>query len=233
MKQIIAIALLLMCSSFSYAQRNNNNVHPNNKRNQTTVSRQRITAIPTKRNAENGHEWIDLGLSVKWATCNVGANKPEDYGGYYAWGEASTKSYYNYDNYFDSSYNIYKNGTQTQISPTSGHDTARENWGGTWRMPTKAEYDELCKKCKWMWISKNRHKGYRVTGPNGNCIFLPAADHRVGTDFSGEGTSGLYWSSTLGSTSSNYAYYLSFFDGHYETGIIHRSCGQSIRPVCP
>lgn len=200
---------------------------------------------------ENVHECVDLGLSVKWATCNVGANSPSDYGEYYAWGETNTKSRYDWDNCFDclDSYNsglvdswiIYKIGGQTQITPISGHDTARENWGGKWRMPTEAEIEELCKKCTWIWTTKNDHKGYLVTGKNGNSIFLPAAGWRFGSVFGSVGIDGSYWSSTLSSSVSKSANL--FFssralgtDGNFRsyapgTSVSYRSYGHSVRPV--
>lgn len=185
----------------------------------------------------NGHEWVDLGLSVKWATCNVGASSPSDYGGYYAWGETSTKSRYDWSNCFDcldstgDSWGTYKLGGQTRITPTSGHDTARENWGSTWRMPTDAENEELCKKCKWTWTSKNGYNGYVVKGPNGNSIFLPAAGYRSGTDTYYVGECGYYWSSTLSSSKSYIARNLSFYSGSHYTDNYGRCLGQSVRPV--
>lgn len=185
----------------------------------------------------NGHEWVDLGLSVKWSTCNVGASSPSDYGGYYAWGETSTKSRYDWDNCFDcldstgDSWGIYKIDGQTRITPTSGHDTAHENWGGTWRMPTAVEIEELCEKCKWAWTSKNDHKGYIVTGPNGNSIFLPAAGWRSGTDTILVGEDGYYWSSTLSTSYSGSARNLYFASSDHSTYYGGRRFGQSVRPV--
>lgn len=185
----------------------------------------------------NGHEWVDLGLSVKWATMNVGASSPSDYGGYYAWGETSTKSRYEYSNCFDcldpsgDYWRTYKLGGQTKIIPASGHDTARENWGGTWRMPTDAEYEELCKKCRWTWTSQGGHNGYEITGPNGSSIFLPAAGYRSEARTYDVGKYSFYWSSTLSSSYSGYAYFLYFSSSGrlmYDRG---RSAGQSVRPV--
>ena len=119
----------------------------------------------------NGHEWVDLGLSVKWATCNVGASKPSDYGNYYAWGETKTKPTYTEENsktYGKSSYNY-------DIGGKSSVDAARANWGGTWRLPTMAECQELVDKCTWTPTTQGGSNGCRVSGPNGNSIFLPAA----------------------------------------------------------
>ena len=190
----------------------------------------------------NGHDWVDLGLSVKWATCNVGASKPEDYGGYFAWGETSTKSNYTWGNCFDciddsgeswSVYNwsVYKIGGKTKLEPYSGHDTARENWGGTWRMPTIKELEELNSKCIWKWTTKGGHNGYVVTGPNGNMIFLPAAGYRFVTSSYGVGENGLYWSRSLSSSYSYGAQYLYFYDHTHGTYDDCRSYGLSVRPV--
>ena len=187
----------------------------------------------------NGYDWVDLGLSVKWATKNVGASSPSDYGDYFAWGETQTKKRFDWDNCFDcldstgDSWGTYKIGGKTSISPTSGHDAARENWGGTWRMPTDAEFEELCDetKCDWTWTSQGGHEGYKVTGPNGNSIFLPAAGWRDGTGRIGVGGYGHYWSSTLSSSSSYDACGLSFGSGGHDTYDLYRSFGQSVRPV--
>ena len=186
----------------------------------------------------NGYDWVDLGLSVKWATQNVGASSPSDYGGYYAWGETRTKSRYDWSNCFDcldstgDSWGTYKKGGKTSISPTCGHDTARENWGGTWRMPTDAEFEELCTKCKWTWTSQGGYNGYLVTSKtNGKSIFLPAAGWRKDSDtyFVGEG--GGYWSGSLSSSGSFFARGLCFDSGYHYTGGNGRRAGLSVRPV--
>lgn len=190
-----------------------------------------------KSGYENGYEWIDLGVSVKWATKNVGASSPSDYGGYYAWGEIRTKSRYNWDNCFDCQdglgdrWSTYKVGGQTRITPTGGHDTARETWGGKWRMPTDAECNELCKKCTWTWTTMNGHKGYRVIGKNGNSIFLPAAGNYVGTMSINVGECGYYRSSTLSSSYSNSSRDLYFNKSGHNTDRHDRCFGRSIRPV--
>ena len=189
----------------------------------------------------NGYEWVDLGLSVKWATQNVGASSPSDYGGYFAWGETRPKSSYTWNNCFDcldstgDSWGTYKIGGETSISPTSGHDAARENWGSMWRMPTITEFKELCYKCDWTWTSQGGHNGYLVTSKtNGNSIFLPAAGWREGTGTGTyyEGWYGYYWSSTLSSSDSSRARYLRF-DGssHYTYDLYYRSYGFCVRPV--
>ena len=186
----------------------------------------------------NGHDWVDLGLSVKWATCNVGAESPEEDGGYYAWGETSTKSEYTFANCFDclddngDNWGFYNVGSNKRIEPDSGHDTARENWGGTWRMPTDEELAELSKKCTWKWTSKGGHNGYVVTGPNGNSIFLPVAGFRNESDFRYKGEDGYYWSSTLSSSRSSSALCLSIGEKwHHIDYDRRRKFGKSVRPV--
>ena len=196
---------------------------------------------------ENGHEYVDLGLSVMWATCNVGATKPEDYGDYFAWGETTTKSDYtwkslkyrtkgnSYENVKFSKYVAEKkygtvdNKTRLELSD----DAAHANWGGKWRMPTRAEQDELRENCTWTWTIQGGHTGYKVTSKsNGNSIFLPATGHRFGSSFIPAGSLGDYWSSSL-NTSSNYdAYNINFHSGNvYKYTDYFRECGLSVRPV--
>ena len=173
----------------------------------------------------NGHQWVDLGLSVKWATCNVGASSPSDYGGYYAWGETRTKSEYTTDN--SSTYGI----NIGDISGDSRYDAARANWGGTWRLPTQAEVRELIDKCTWTWTSQGGHNGYRVTGPNGSSIFLPAAGYRLGSSLYGAGGYGYCWSSAPDWSDARRAYYLYFDSSGHSLYLFYRSNGQSVRPV--
>ena len=186
-------------------------------------------------------EAIDLGLSVKWATCNVGATKPEEYGGYYAWGEIEYKSNYDWSTYkwcngsentmtkycTESYYGTVDN--KTVLDPED--DVAHVKWGGSWRMPTRDELDELRNNCTWEWTALNGVDGYRVTGPNGNSIFLPAAGYRYGTNVRNRGGSGLYLSSSLSSFGSDVAYSL-FFDCYtYGWDYLYRRHGLSVRPV--
>ena len=173
----------------------------------------------------NGHQWVDLGLSVKWATCNVGASSPSDYGNYYAWGETRTKSEYTEDN--SSTYGI----NIGDISGDSRYDVARANWGGTWRLPTKAEVQELIDKCTWTWTSQGGHNGYRVTGPNGSSIFLPAAEYRYGSSLYGAGAFGYYWSSTPYESVARLAYGLYFGSSAHGLHWRSRAYGRSVRPV--
>ncbi len=173
----------------------------------------------------NGHEYVDLGLSVKWAACNIGASSPSDYGNYYAWGETSTKSSYTEDN----SRTYGKD--MDDIAGNPSYDAARANWGGSWRLPTEEEIDELVDRCDATWTTMNGHNGYKVTGPNGNSIFLPAAGWRYGTSLSGTGEDGYYWSSTPYESDTGCAGSLYFGDGGYYGGWSFRLGGQSVRPV--
>lgn len=193
----------------------------------------------------NDHEAVDLGLSVKWAACNVGANSPEEYGGYYAWGETNEEDNYSWATYkwcngsvnrmtkyrADSDAGIVDN--KTTLDPKD--DVARVKLGSGWRMPTEDEIKELRKKCTWEWTSVNGVAGYKVTGPNGNSIFLPAAGLRAGTDVSNRGSVGYYWSAMLNSDNSNLAYYLHFSSGNhdwdYRIEDSDRCRGFSVRPV--
>ena len=165
-----------------------------------------------------GHEWVDLGLSVKWATCNVGADSPEDKGDYYAWGETATKITYTESNCSTCKENI------GDISGNPQYDAAAANWGGDWRMPTEDEFQELIDECDWEWDGD----GCTVTGPNGNSIFLPAAGGRSGYELQCNGRFGDYWSST---PDSKDAEILIFNRDFQSTSRFSRYQGLSVRPV--
>ena len=183
---------------------------------------------------------VDLGLSVKWANMNVGAESPEDYGDYFAWGETATKTTYNWSTYFDTSdgggtFTKYNNdGGKTVLDPED--DAAHVNWGGSWRMPTQAEWQELLDNCTWTWTTQNGIKGYKVTsnkaGYTDKFIFLPAAGYRLESDLGFAGSNGYYWSSSLGEYYSYYAWYLLFSSGGHNLDYGYCRCsGQSVRPV--
>lgn len=154
--------------------------------------------IKTSAEERNGkQEAVDLGLSVKWASYNVGASSPKEYGGYYTWGEIEEKSYYSKDNY-----KYYNNSISEYIEIANNisgaeYDVAHEKWGGSWRMPTQEEVQELMNECAWKWGDYKGVAGMYVTGPNGNSIFLPAAGYRVEGKVSDVGTDAYYWSATL------------------------------------
>jgi len=198
---------------------------------------------------ENGHGYVDLGLSVKWATCNIGAINSEEYGDYYAWGEVESKSIYDWDNYkyangrdsldellfskYDE-YNMY-----IEIKLNQEDDVAHEQWGGNWRMPTYDELKELMDNCTWTWTKINNVYGYTVTsnksGYSNRSIFLPSAGRKYDDVFDNYSYDGYYWSSDRSAINNQYAYYLSFMSNMTNTNIynLFRYIGMSIRPVCP
>ena len=184
----------------------------------------------------NGHDWVDLGLpsGLKWATCNIGASSPEGYGDYFAWGETSTKETYTENNSLTYELDISQLQSQGYIDSegnlTSQYDAATANWGGSWRMPTKAEQEELLNNCTWTRTTQNGVNGYKVTGPSGASIFLPAAGERYGSSLYRAGSYGYYWSSAP-SGYDNFAYYLYFSSDIHRMGNYYRSYGQSVRPV--
>ena len=209
----------------------------------------------------NGHEYVDLGLpsGLKWATCNVGATNPEDYGDYFAWGETEPyyteghaqdspcsdwkagKTGYNWESYMWSN----KYGTLTKYNSNSDYgtvdnktelepadDAACQNWGGSWRMPTQSEFNELYQNCTCTWTTQNSVNGYKVTGSNGNWIFLPAAGfRRNNARLESVGSIGCYWSSTPNPSTNAYCLTSyssgSIFPNDYDI----RHCGKSVRPV--
>ena len=176
----------------------------------------------------SNHDYVDLGLpsGLKWATCNVGANNPWEYGHYFAWGETNTKAEYTIENC----------STYTQqmgdISGNPSYDAATANWGGTWRMPTKAEMEELINNCAWLIAIENGVYGAHGTGPNGNSIFLPAAGEYVETLLYEAEVQGSYMTSTPFENNTTHSYALSFQIPSW-IGIdwFARYCGRSIRPV--
>lgn len=195
-----------------------------------------------------GHDCVDLGLpsGIKWATHNVGASSPEEYGSYYAWGETNDKNEYSWDTYkwcngsndsmtkycTNSDYGTVDNNTV--LDPED--DVAHVKWGGSWRMPTAAELDELYCHCTWEWTRLNGVNGCEVTGPNGNSIFLPADGYRDGEyllDWGDNGRyCGHYWSSSLVENySSNNAFYLYFDNLSFDWYSNSRCYGKNVRPV--
>lgn len=174
---------------------------------------------------------VDLGLSVKWASCNLGASAPEEYGDYYAWGEIETGerlAYSKYDNEL-TKYNVnsYYGRVDGLKQLRQSDDVAHVKLGGSWRMPTHTEQVELRDKCTWTWTKVNGVKGYKVTGPNGNSIFLPA----TGDGHSGEGFYGRYWSSSLFTEYPTSAYSLNFNPDRVSCDTQKRHLGISVRPV--
>ena len=180
---------------------------------------------------DDTHEAVDLGLSVKWATCNVGAESPEEYGDYFAWGETEPKETYTADN--SKTYGK----TIGDIAGYPEYDAATANWGGSWRMPTRAECEELVHNCTWEWTSLNGVFGFKVTSNvNGNSIFLPTSGYRNGGTLYDDDAGydgGACWISTPDDENDNTqrARTLHIDNGHYGLSFGDRFTGLNIRPV--
>ncbi len=191
---------------------------------------------------EPKHEWVDLGLpsGTLWATCNVGANSPEEYGDYFAWGETEPKEKYNMESYkwydsssdkltkycTDSKYGFVDN--KTELDPED--DAAYVNWGEYWRMPSYDQQSELRGWCTLTWTTQNGVNGLLVTGPNGNTLFLPAAGFRSSDSFCDAGSNGYYWSRTLYSFPIS-AWCLDLDLANAGCSADFRYCGVSVRAV--
>lgn len=195
-----------------------------------------------------GHDYIDLGLpsGTLWATCNVGASKPEDCGSYFAWGETSTKSTYNWSTYkyVNGDYNKLtkycnksdygNNGfTDNQITLQASDDAATAQWGSGWRTPSKAQWEELLKNTTNKWTMQNGVKGRLFTAKNGKVLFLPTAGEQTDDGIMYVGSDGSYWSRSLGTTAPSAAYYIWFATGARGCDLndFYRCVGFSIRPV--
>ena len=195
----------------------------------------------------NGHEYVDLGLSVMWATCNVGAESPEEYGDYFAWGEVKSKKEYHNENYmyFKDNSTMRKSSIITKYNTRSDEgivdhktqlelndDAASYNWRGSWRLPTQLEIEELHDQCIWTWTIKNGVKGYTIKSKrNGNNIFLPAAGEYFET-IRKAGTNGFYWSSSLHDVYGRKAQRLLFLENTVSCfGYGNRYLGHPVRPV--
>ena len=192
------------------------------------------------------YQYVDLGLpsGTLWATCNVGATSPEDYGDYFAWGETEPKDSYAWSTYqyCNGSYNTltkYCNKSSygfngftddlTTLQPDD--DAATTNWGSDWRMPTQAEFQELLDNTTLTWTQQNGVNGRLFTASNGNSLFLPAAGYRGSSSFNDAGSCGDYWSSSFNSDYPGDAWRLHFSAGNYGMNRSSRYYGQSVRPV--
>lgn len=251
MKKIITFLSLMLCM-FATAQEVGDTMYV--YRSDNVIERIPVTKIdsitfvspvvPVTPPSTSQYEAVDLGLpsGVKWASFNVGATKPEEYGGYYAWGETEEKDDYSWSTY------KYSNGNANSIikyctNATFGisddksvldpsDDVAHVIWGYNWRMPTADEQKELMENCTWKWGALNGINGYTVTGSNGNSIFLPAAGYREGTELmsvSGEGT---YLSASLYNDDNSNACGFAFFIVRYFVVNPYRCNGYTVRPVC-
>ena len=195
-----------------------------NRNNKEVVCVEVVESVEIKEKI-NGHKYVDLGLpsGLKWATCNVGAESPEDFGDYFAWGEIKTKKDYSWDTYM---YGYVVSDNKTILDPKN--DVAIVKWnrfGRTWRMPTNEEWRELSIVCTWVWTTQKSVQGYKIIGPSGGSIFLPATGRKVGENIYGRGRYCYYWSSS---------YFKEVFNSdlpylHYSG---ERCNGHTVRPVC-
>ena len=199
----------------------------------------------------DNHEWVDLGLpsGTLWATMNVGANSPEEYGDYFAWGETTPKDVYDWSTYkwcmgsnttmtkyctkSNYGYNGFTDG-KTELDPED--DAAYVNWGPEWRMPSLEQIQELLDNCTTQWTTRNGVNGRLFTSNiNGASLFLPAAGYQRDGDLYYGGTDGDYWSRTLFFSSPVRAYYLYFYSGFYSDTVgwyhYYRCNGSSVRAV--
>jgi uncharacterized protein (TIGR02145 family) len=241
MKKYLFIALFILTPILSLAQASGGQIRRPNRvqqerSNKPSNNSQRTTNQPSRDNVQpkrslptgkvNGYDAIDLGLSVRWASCNVGASRPEEYGGLFAYGDPTGKRY---------TQNISDYPERINIVNTDS-DMAKILWGNGWRLPTEEEFKELKEKCTWQYIETNNLQGYRVIGPNGESIFFPFAgftidglNRREATEIYKVNNYGHYWS---GESRGTYAYTLNLYCSYIE--ISHDKYvyyGQSVRPV--
>lgn len=186
---------------------------------------------------------VDLGLpsGIKWASCNVGATAPEEFGNYYAWGEVEEKKDYTWETY------KWCNGSDNAITKYCGEensgnvdnktilepedDVAQKQWGSNWRMPTDTEIKELVEKCDWVRTTLNNVQGYKITGTNGNSIFLPFAGYCTGAELHVVGLCGYYWGSVV--SASSYAAGSAILENDTCRFNYDKRCyGFTVRPVC-
>ena len=186
------------------------------------------------------HDYVDMGemeingvkKHLLWATCNIGADNPWDYGDYFAWGETATKTEYSWDTYSmgdGATFSKYTGSDYTTLR--SEDDAASKLWGGSWRIPTNEEWQALYNNCTWTWTTQNGVNGRLVTAANGNSIFLPAAGERDETGLYYAGDDGQYWSSSLGPDYPFIAWGVLFSSGIVYSGYYTRNNGFSVRPV--
>lgn len=241
---ILALIVILLM----WVQKHSN-VVPNFKSNEKVIS------IKNNKPAKEVHEYVDLGLSVKWATCNVGASSPIEHGNTFSWGETIEGKNHNWESYKysrdESSYitkycdnetiGVVDRKTKLELSD----DAANLKWGPNWRIPTKIEFEELMNKCSWKKEKIDEVEGFRVVGKNGNSIFLPFngfITHEKKLDghnvlinrkiHVAENGSGYYWTSSLDVNNPKMAWGFVINPNTQGMNIYERYCGLYIRPVC-
>ncbi|MCM8872892.1 MAG: hypothetical protein NDJ65_06405 [Paludibacteraceae bacterium] len=274
MKKIIYLLMSLSLVAFaSCSDDDKENPSSENGENGSNNANGNVSAVSVfKSGTENGHDYVDLGLTsgTRWATANVGASKPQDYGNYYAWGETTTKDVYNWSTYkYGSGYDELtkycndsyygKDGfTDSKTTLDLSDDAAYVNWGGKWRMPTRAQQDELRNECCWVWTDSYNNsnvKGYIVYKAKASSdkgvkiyedetpsssyklsdahIFLPAAGYRYDGDLIYVGSDCDYWSSSLATDYPVDAWDVYFLSDEVNYRYDERCCGQFVRAVIP
>lgn len=242
MKQVnytLTILLLTLICLPSYAQgvvnrSANRQTSSSKKANQKKTSSVKVSEFD---GYINGHGYVDLGLpsGTKWATCNVGASRPEEFGDYFAWGETTTRK-----DYTENLSATFNKDLSTLVSEgiidsngilTNAHDAACTKWGKSWRSPTKEECEELVRECKWTGIKINGKYGAKITGPNKRSIFIPAAGFFA--DESGNLHKGMFVDVMCSEVRSDKtsSYYMCFSYGKQSVKSGRRSCGQPVRAV--
>lgn len=181
MKKLFVLLIMQLISYSAWSQ--TMNIHYKNGQtveyNMDNIDYVEFTEKKENNAQVSSEKAVDLGLSVKWASCNIGATSPEQFGDKYAWGETSPKNEYKRENYL-----YYNSNTDSYMDigmdiKGTDYDVAHVKWGGYWRMPTYDELNELRKKCNWKWGQYNGANGYIVTGPNGNSIFIPSGNSDI------------------------------------------------------
>ena len=212
------------------------NWHVINDKNE--IIKQVSKVIPTNSTVQeylsDDAKAIDLGLpsGTKWASCNIGANKPEEYGSYYAWGEIEDNTIYSWKTY--SHCDGSQEGCYLLGISNTDYDTAKMIWGIAWQMPSSEQIEELIKNCSFEIMIVNNIKGGKFTGPNGNSIFLPATGYYSESEIYDKGETGYYWTSTEYGISNAYNFKIDCEDYQPEpprTSYESRCCGLPIRPV--
>lgn len=234
MIRFASIFILILFSINTYGQ---------GKISRTTPSANKTSTKLSVSGTINGHDYVDLGLpsGTLWATCNIGSATPAGYGKYYAWTETKTKTRYTEDNCTTYKMTSYADGLPSNIKSDTirphvliignpKYDAATANWGDKWVLSSASDFAELNKECKWELKTIDGHKGYLITGPNGNSMFLPMAGYMEDVYKSQVGSGGFYWTGDFWDDTRS-----TMFDFHESShnGVIWatRKNGRSIRPV--
>ena len=261
MKKVFVFLVVISSILFIACEKNSvEEEHPKDEQEQNEPTEpDQKPEIDNGLGMENGYEYIDLGLSVRWATCNVGAKNPEDYGYYFAWGEVKPKTTYDWETYiyselfwatgdnYPGNYYLTKYCTEedeglrgfidNKIKLEFKDDAAYVNRGGKWRIPTREEWQELIRFCNCEATIQNRVSGYKLTstieGYTDRSIFLPAAYLKNDMNVN-KYDDGYYWSNLLNADNCNaaYAYIINLDKEKIDEDDAGRAFGLSVRPVC-